>query len=66
MEAQDHVSDLSRYYHLVFWHFVQLFRCNINIVLGYILLVLKVKANFPLHHIMKAQRRSRSLPPLFL
>jgi hypothetical protein len=65
MDAQDQISDLSRY--LVFMHFVQLFRCNI-VVLGYILLVPKVKAKakFPLGHIMKAQRRCSGIPVLSL
>jgi hypothetical protein len=63
MDAQDQVNDLSSYYHLVFMHFAQLFRCNIDVALGYILPVPKVK--FPLGHIMKTQRGSRGIPVLF-
>jgi len=66
LDVQDQVNDLSRYYYLVFMHFVQLFRCNINVVLGYILLVPGVKAKFPLSHILKAQRGSSGIPVLFL
>jgi hypothetical protein len=64
MDVQDQAYDLSRYCHLVFMHFVQLFTCNIDVVFGYILLVPKVK--FPLGHIMKTQRGSRGIPVLFL
>jgi len=46
-------------------HFVQLFRCNI-VFLVYTLLVPKVKAEFPLGHIMKTQRGSSGIPVVSL
>ena len=57
---------MSRYYPLVFMDSVLLFRCNMNVAFGYILLVPKVKAKFPLGHIMKAQKGSSGIPVIFL